>query len=262
MEAANVLENGNELSNATWTPPALLMLDEPRVLVLREGKRDYTFYFRRILQPDWESYFSGFYISSRTEGVAQTNTTDIQTTGIELLESTLTKVVGYSRELTTLEDFKKILPRHSVPVSGLLSEVYRSDIDDDKPFDCDSVEARIDAMWSKTTPANSNTTYKGLVHRFKPPTIEQKRRYMRGGAVSRVGGLRKGSTTVYSTRNRLLLELYDQLILSVDGYGVAGKALESVEQIRREMDGYHKAEAVAQLFVTGEARPEGAVEGA
>jgi hypothetical protein len=41
----------------------------------------------------------------------------------------------------------------------------------------------------------------------------------------------------------------------VDGYGVAGKPLESVEQIRRDMDAYHKSEAVAQLFNIVEPQP-------
>jgi hypothetical protein len=237
-------------------PPSLLMLDEPRVIPIREGKRDYTFYFRRILQPDWEQYFAGLYLSSRNDGVAQLNTTDFNTAGIELFESTVTRVVGYSRELTTPEDFKKVLPRHSVTVAGLLRSVFISEEEDDKPLDCDAIETRIDAHWSQTTAPGQVTQYKGLVHRFTPPTVEQKKRYMRGGAISKViGGTRKGSTTVYSLRNKLLLELYDQLILSVDGYGAAGKPLEGPEQIRREMDGYHKAEAVAQLFNT---QPEAA----
>jgi hypothetical protein len=236
-------------------PPSLLMLDQPRVLTLREGTRDYTFYFRRILQADWEKYFSGLYRSSRNDGVAQTDTTDFVTPGIELLESTLTKVEGYKRELTTPADFKKIMPRHSVPVAGMLSSVYISQVEDDQPLDCDIVEARIDAMWSKTTSDPANTTYKGLVHRFLPPTIQQKQRYMRAGSVSRVGGTRKGATTVYSMRNRLLMDMYDQLVQSVDGYSVDGKPLEGIEQIRREMDGYHKAEAMAQLFFTNEAEP-------
>jgi hypothetical protein len=230
---------------------SLLMLDQPRVIPIREGKRDYTFYFRRILQADWEQYFSGLYLSSRNEGVAQLNTTDFSTAGIELFESTLTKVVGYSRELTTTEDFKKVLPRHSVAVAGLLRSVFISEDEDDKPLDCDSIVALVDAYWSQTTDAGQITQYKGLLHRFAPPNVEQRKRYMRGGAISKViGGTRKGSTTVYSLRNKLLLDLYDQLILSVDGYGVAGKPLEGAEQIRREMDAYHKAEAVAQLFNT------------
>jgi hypothetical protein len=248
---------------ATPSTPSLLMLDEPRVLALRDGKINYTFYFRRIAQADWLAYFNGMYVASRNDGAAQLNTTDIQTAGIELFESTVTRVVGYSRELTTAEDFRKVLPRHSIPASWLLRTVVISSVDDDKPLDCDSVEARVDAVWSQTTPGAEVTLWKGLLHRFMPPTLEQKKRFMRGGAINRViGGARNGSTTVYSLKNKMLLELYDQLIQSVDGYGVAGRPLESVEQIRREMDGYHKVEAVAQLFNTMEAQPEAAAEAA
>jgi hypothetical protein len=242
MEADNV-------QNAT-IPPRLLNLDEPRVIALREGKRGYSFHFRRILQSDWLAYFSGFYVASRSEGAAQLNTTDLQTAGIELFESTVTKVIGYSRVLTTPEEFKKVLPRHSIAAAWLLRTVLVSSAtDDEKPLDCDSIEARLDALWSQTTPGDETTMYTGLVHRFAPPTLEQKKKVMRGGAINKViGGSRKGSTTIYSTKNRLLLDLYDELIQSVDGYAVAGKPLESVEHIRREMDGFHKVEAVAQLF--------------
>jgi hypothetical protein len=252
MEAENV-QNVQTLQN----PPALLMLDSPRVLALRDGKLNYTFHFRRITQADWLTYFNGMYVASRNDGAAQLNTTDLQTAGIELFESTVTKVIGYSRELNTPADFKKVLPRHSIPASWLLRTVLVSTVDEDKPLDCDSVEARIDAVWSQTTPGDETTMYRGLVHRFTPPTLEQKKKFMRGGAINRViGGGRKGSTTIYSLKNHALLNLYDQLIQSVDGYGVAGEPLKSVEDVRREMDGYHKVEAVSQLFNTMEAQPE------
>jgi hypothetical protein len=238
---------------------SLLMLDQSRVIPIREGKRDYTFYFRRILQADWVRYFDGLYLSSRSEGVAQMNITDYSTAAIELFESTLTKVVGYSRELTTLEDFRKVLPRISVPVSFMLRSVAISEAeDDDKPLDCDSIETRLDAHWSQTTDVGKVAKYPGLVHRFRPPNVEQRKRYMRGGAVSKVGGTRKGSLTVYSLKYKLLMQLYDELILSVEGYGVAGKPLEGAEQIQREMDGYHKAEAAVQLFITREDEPDAA----
>lgn len=235
------------------------MLDEPRIIPIREGNRDYTFYFRRILQADWVRYFDGLYLSSRNDGAAQLNTTDFNTSGIELLESTLIRVTGYARELTTPNDFAKVLPRHSMPVAGILRSVFFSEVEDDKPVDCDSVVALVDALWSQTTAPGQVTQYKGLVHRFMPPNVEQRKRYMRGGAISKViGGTRTGATTIYSLRNKLLLELYDQLILAVEGYGVAGKPLEGAEQIKREMDGYHKAEAVAQLFTTRESQPAAA----
>jgi hypothetical protein len=52
-----------------------------------------------------------------------------------------------------------------------------------------------------------------------------------------------------------MIELYDELIQSVEGYGVAGRPLESPQDIRREMDAYHKSEAVAQLFNVSDSSP-------
>ena len=238
--------------------PTLLMLDEPRVIAIRDGKHNYSFHFRRITQPDWERYFAGLYVASRAEGAAQVNTVDANSAGIELFESTLAKVEGYSRELSSREDFVKVKPGHAIVVSWALRAVSTSTIEDAKPLDPDCVEARIDAIWSQLTPGDDTIAFKGLIHRFSPPTAEQKKRVMRGAAISRVvGGSRKG-TTIYSSRNKIMLELYDQLIQSVDGYGIAGRPLGSVEEIRREMDGYHKAEAVSQLFNSVDPAPAAA----
>jgi hypothetical protein len=241
---------------STTPTNSLLMLDESRVIAVRDGKTNYTFHFRRILQSDWERYFSGLYVASSTEGRTQTNTTDLNSAGIELFESTLARAEGYKNEMTRREDFWKIPPRHSILVSWLLRSVCPSTVEDDTPLDCDSVEARIDAVWSQTRPGDETTMYKGLVHRFTPISVEQKKRFMRRGAINKVVGGSRNGTTIYSIKNKLMLELYDQLIQSVEGYGVAGKPLEGVEQIRREMDAYHKSEAVAQLFNIGESQTE------
>jgi hypothetical protein len=238
---------------APSTTPILLMLDEPRVIALRDGKHIFTFYFRRISASDWDTYFNGIYSSSRNEGGAQVNTNDVNTAGIELVEFTLVKVQGYSKELNKPEDFWKILPRHSIPVSWLLRDVSTSHEVSDDPPDAELVETRIDALWSQLGPGAETTAFKGLIHRFSPPTAAHKKKVMRSGAMSKiVGGSRKG-ITIYSTRHRLMVEIYDELIQSVDGYGVAGKPLESREQIRREMDSYHKVEAVLNLFGGAEA---------
>jgi hypothetical protein len=240
-------------AEALSTTPTLLMLDEPRVIALRDGKHTFTFYFRRIMASDWDAYFNGIYSSSRNEGGAKINTDDVNTAAIELFESTLTKVEGYAKALTRREDFWKVLPRHSLPVSWLLRNVATSSEVSDDPPDAELVEVRIDALWSQLTPGAETTAFKGLIHRFSPPTAAHKKRVMRSGAMSKiVGGSRQG-ITIYSTRHRLMVEIYDQLIQSVDGYGVAGKPLESVEQIRREMDSYHKVEAVLNLFGGAEA---------
>jgi hypothetical protein len=49
----------------------------------------------------------------------------------------------------------------------------------------------------------------------------------------------------------VLAHLYDDLIVSVDGYSSGGCELGSDrEAIKREMDTYHKVAAVENLFVT------------
>jgi hypothetical protein len=238
----------------------LLMLDQPRVISVREGKRLYTFEFRRITQQDWERYFNGLYVASRNDGQGQTNTMDLQTAGIELFESTVSKVTGYRRELNTPEDFKKVFPRHAINVSWILRSVFASTEEDDSPLDCDTVESRIDAVWSQTKAGDETTMFKGLVHRFLPPSIEQKKKYLRTGSVSKIiGGSRRGGTTIYTLRNKVMLDLYDELIQSVEGYGVNGAPLTGAEAIKREMDAYHKVEAVSQIFnVQQEAAAESA----
>lgn len=227
---------------------SLLMLDQPRVIAIRDGGRIFTFHFRRIMHADWDRYYKGIYSSSRSDNGAEIKTLDLNTAGVELFENTLCKVEGYSRVLISKEDFEKVLPRHALPVSWLLRRVSVSDEVTDAPPDPDLVEARLEALWSQTEPGAETTLYKGLVHRLAPATAEHKKKFLRGGAMSKVvGGSRQG-TTIFSSRNTLLVEIYDQLIRSVDGYGVNGKPLSSPEEIRREMDMSHKIEAAGQLF--------------
>ena len=49
---------------------------------------------------------------------------------------------------------------------------------------------------------------------------------------------------------RLLIELYDDLIVSVEGYNLAEARLENAETIIREMDAAHQRLAVLALFAT------------
>ena len=46
----------------------------------------------------------------------------------------------------------------------------------------------------------------------------------------------------------MLVDFYDQLIASVEGYTLRGQPLASADQIRAEMDAAHKVIAVEQLF--------------
>jgi hypothetical protein len=100
----------------------------------------------------------------------------------------------------------------------------------------------------KTRLKFSMMQFKGLVHRLKHPTAEHQRRFMRASTESRVVGAGRTGKTVYPGQQGLLAAIYDELISSVDGYCFDGKPLDGVDQIRREMDMYHKVAAAQQLF--------------
>src|SRR4029077_127038 len=97
-------------AEAPSTTHNLLMLDEPRVIAIKDGKFTYSFTFSRISQADWERYFNGIYSASRNDGRAQVNTLDLQTAGIELFEEKLTGVAGYSGNFTATPGWQKKIP--------------------------------------------------------------------------------------------------------------------------------------------------------
>ncbi|HEY6349604.1 MAG TPA: hypothetical protein VI636_09365 [Candidatus Angelobacter sp.] len=244
---------------------ALLPLDEPRVIAVKDGKLTYKFHFRRITADDWNQFFEGIHSSSRQEQQSQVNTIDISTPGIELVERTLVKVEGYVSRFDTAKPGwqQKVPPRHSGQLSWILRSVAQSEDSGESPFDPERQAVHLDAVWSQTGPGAQVAMFKGLVHYFNPPTAEDKRRYFRALSMTKVvGGSRKG-TTIHPSRHRVLIEMYDRLIHSVDGYAVSGKPLANDSAlIQREMDAYHKTQAVIALFFSAEpqesAEPEAA----
>jgi hypothetical protein len=47
-----------------------------------------------------------------------------------------------------------------------------------------------------------------------------------------------------------LAKLYDELIVSVDGYTVSGRPLSGRDEIAHEMDAFHKVIAAREIFDT------------
>ncbi|MGH9581048.1 MAG: hypothetical protein ACRD2R_08645, partial [Terriglobales bacterium] len=116
-------------------------------------------------------------------------------------------------------------------------------------------EARLDATWSAGAKGRM-VRHEGLIHCLQSPTVEHQRRYKKAMGQTRVvrGALHR--KTLYAGCQEVLCGIYDELIMGVEGYALAGKALANVEEIRREMDGSHKLAAAQQLF----AEPEAAAE--
>jgi hypothetical protein len=65
-----------------------------------------------------------------------------------------------------------------------------------------------------------------------------------------VGGSR-GGKTYYSGAQRVLCEIYDELIVEVSGYARDGELL-SKQEIAGWMDARHKVAAAARLFAPAE----------
>ena len=89
--------------------------------------------------------------------------------------------------------------------------------------------------------------FHGLRHNFKTPTAEQQRRLSRDSSRSRVVGGARNGKTLWLGAQATLADLYDELIVSVEGYAVDGKAPER-EEVIEFMDTYHKVAAVDVLF--------------
>ncbi len=245
---------------------AMLPLDAQRAVTFKDGKFPYTFYFSRITQRDWERYFEGITYTSHHEGKAQVTVLELDLPGIELVERKLERVEGYepgpastshastshgvpAPPFTATPGWQsRLLPRHTRPAAWLLRAVSPSSAEDERPIDPFCAEVRLDAAWGMSAPGRM-ASYKGLVHRFSPPTLEHKRSFYFAGSVTRVVGGSRHGKTIHSLRHKLLLALYDELILAVEGYSVAGQPLLDPPQIRREMDAYHKVKAVELLFV-------------
>lgn len=227
---------------------ALLPLDEPRVIAVQDGKFVYTFHFQRILPADWTRYFERIVFKSRNDGTNQVTTIDTDVAGLDLFERTLLRADGYRGEFASKKDWQqKIPPRHAQQVSLLLRAVGPSTEAESEACDPENIEVKLDALWSQATPGQM-TMYKGLAHRFAPPSVEQKRRYYNASSQTTVVGGTRNGTTIYGKRHPVLLDLYDELVQDVEGYAIGGRELHAPDEIKREMDAYHKFVATQQIF--------------
>jgi hypothetical protein len=86
-----------------------------------------------------------------------------------------------------------------------------------------------------------------LVHRFSTPQFKHEQRYMREQSRSKVVGGSRTGKTIWTGVQRVLVEIYDELVLSVSGYTLNGDPL-GPAQITQHMDAYHKVVAAQQLF--------------
>jgi len=228
-------------------------LRKPRTIVIEDRGQRYTLTVGVIQKQTWLRYFEGILSTSENQNGKRVDSFDSSAARLQLVESCLTEAQGYQTSdgspVTAATDWQKLLPlRHRLAVANTLISVEPSANTDEQPLTLGVESVYLDAIWS----ADNNGVmrkYHNLCHRFRTPAAEHQRRFSRDASRSRViGGSRTGKTQWLGAQ-ATLAELYDELVLSVDGYTVDGVDLgDKRDGIVQHMDTYHKVAAADLLF--------------
>jgi hypothetical protein len=246
------------------TNTAMLPLDGERAVTFRDKGQQFTYYFNRISDADYRNrYFPGLSVSSENAGGTMLTRVDVWTPAEYLFAAAIARVEGYklrpvdgndgSGDLMQLADWKDKLPHgHRQKAMDILLDVTASEaVAGEEYFDPDCQEVRVDAFWGIDVDASNlrtNRRYRGLAHRFRPPSAEHSRKYNRAAGESRLEGGSRRNRTIYAGKHGLMADLYDELVISVDGYSIGGSPLGDAAQVKKEMDTFHKVAALRLLF--------------
>ena len=238
------------MSESTSAP--LLELTGERVIVLTDRGRTFTLACRRILPADWDAYFKSIKITAAQNGNRRTIVTDGDTPQKLLAETVLTGAAGYDVRqggyLTDIPNWQSRLPlSHLLELGRTLSSVRVSEADHGFTIDAEGEDVYLDATWS-VGPDGTMQRFLGLRHTFKTPTEAQHKRYNQQASRSVIVGGSRAGTTIYAGAQSTLCQLYDELIVAVEGYSNLGQPLIDSASIVREMDSFHKFIAAQQLF--------------
>ena len=229
-------------------------LAKPRIIVIRQGAKQFTFEVAPISEAAWFKYFAAIVSTAERDGKEVRQHVDATSAGLELADSVAVPVSGYGEMRVPLA--------HRLGVANVLTSAYAPADAQQEALDFAWGDAvLLHAVWSAGE-SGAMQRHKDLLHVFKTPSAEQNRRYRRDDSRAQiVSGSRKG-LTVYHGAQRTLAALYDELILSVAGYEVAGEPLiDNAETIARHMDTYHKVAACAQLFAPADVEIEDEEDG-
>ncbi|MGC2108232.1 MAG: hypothetical protein WA655_01865 [Candidatus Korobacteraceae bacterium] len=231
---------------------SLELAGERRIAIKDHGKL-LRFTLQPITREMWLKYFDAIVSTSENRGREQLNTFDAASPLLAMVAGSLSDASGYKlpegvKQLSDIPDWKAKLPfSHRTAIGQVLTNVTTAaDADGEEAvIGLDSVG--LEALWN----CDDNGVmflHWPLVHRFSTPSFEHERRYMRDQSRSKViGGSRTGKT-VWMGMQHTLIDLYDKLVTSVDGYTANGNALGSRAKIVQYMDAYHKVVAAQQLF--------------
>lgn len=226
----------------------LLDLAKPRTIVLKSEGKHYVWHFRRLTLEDWEKYFLGIVHETLNTPVGREEIFEMETAQLDLVDRTVVAVDGYGATEDS-KNWKLALPLHHRLAAGTVLRAVGLDREKKlEPQLTDLIEIRVDATWTAENDEKM-TAFRGLVHRFRQPTIAEMKQFNFENARVRVRGTQENGITTYPARQLSAMRMYDELIESVEGYSVHGTPLTDIATIRSEMDGAHKAEAALALFL-------------
>jgi len=244
------------MSEETGTnAPTTIDLSQPRVIVLTGRHGTYKLTCRLVTKEDWAAYFALIVVGSKRDGQDQVNTLDLQTPRLALAARVITAAEGYKvdggADLTSLPSWQELLPlEHRLAVGDILSSARAYSPDDGMIYP-DGDPVLVDCTWG----ANADGVMQrviGLKHIMRTPTEAQHRRYMREASRTRILGGDRTGETLYPGAQMLLAELYDELVLSVDGYCKSGEAITTPADIKECMDIHHKVMVAQKIFQPGD----------
>jgi len=233
-------------------------LKAPRVIAIEDRGQQYSLTIARIQKKQWLRYFEGIVSTSENQNGKRVDSFDSSAARLTLVEDCLINAFGYTlpegkTSIDQVEGWKALLPlSHRMGVANAIITVSASDPKDDDPIALGQESVFLDAVWGAGEDGVMRK-FHGLRHNFKSPSSDQQRRMSRDSSRSRViGGSRKG-TTQWLGAQATLADLYDELIVSVEGYIVDGHEPDH-DEIVEYMDTYHKVAAVDVLFAPADAK--------
>ncbi len=235
----------------------LLDLALPRTIRLHDRGHNFNLICRRLEPADWIAYFVAIRITSEQDGKSRVNTMDFETPRVLLAERVLTATEGYKvagdGKLESLPNWQTRIPlAHRRQLGATLADVRPSQADAEFVIHAEAEEVLLDATWSAIKPGAADEwimqKFQGLKHIFKTPGQAQYKRYNQEASRSVVVGGSRSGKTIYAGAQRVLCELYDELVVSVEGYAWNGSPLSGVQQIRDSMDMHHKFTAAQELL--------------
>jgi hypothetical protein len=210
----------------------------------------------------WMKYYSSVVNTAETRDGKRFPHFDYRTALRDMAMDALISAEGYKlppgvNSVTEVPAWKaNIPPGHRMALGEMLGACTVVEGGDEADFGFDDVT--LQTYWN--CDANgAMLMHRPLVHHFANPSFDQERRYRLQSARFAVVGGSKGGKTIYYGAEKVLVEIYDELIQSVEGYTWNGEPVTVPQEC---MDTSHKVLAALQLFKSPPAEPEEEAEAA